>query len=194
MFAGYGYVRLGSCAAMAEDAMQIASSTAARVERIRLKSLSPRREARRRRTGGSFRRKPYAAPWSGDGESSIDIKVSTDDEVSPITGEHVVHQFVRRQTVIVIQYEQTRCCFRCQFCHLGHCRVVLGGKSLKGLRSRRQPRRRVRLVNEHVTAAAGIDRFLCRPRVAQDDDTAILRIEAVAVTLHGVLRGDQSRS
>ena len=70
--------------------------------------------------------------------------------------------------------------------------MVLGGKRLESDRPSRQPCRGVRLVNQHVAATTGIDRFLRRVRVARDDDTAIRRVEAVAVTLHGVLRGEGS--
>ncbi len=60
-------------------------------------------------------------------------------------------------------------------------RVPLAGRSsygtwrqpLERIRPRRQPGRRVRLVNQHVAATAGIDRLLHRVRVARDDDTAI---------------------
>ena len=46
----------------------------------------------------------------------------------------------------------------------------------------------MRLVDQHIAAAARIDRCLYRIRVARDDDAAIRCVEAIAVALHGMLR------
>src|SRR5437870_10126803 len=123
------------------------------------------------------------------GRSSVDIEVSTDSEVSRITGEHIVEQLFARQSRIVIEDEQLWLCLPRKLSKL-RCRcVILGGKLLEGPRPRRQPRWCVHFVNQHVAATARIDRLLRWVGVARDDDTAIRRIEAVAVTFHSVLRG-----
>ena len=92
----------------------------------------------------------------------------------------------------MIEDEQPWLGFSCEIGQLGGGRVVFGRKLLKPLGPRRQPRRRVRFVNQHIAAVAGINRCLRWIRVARDDDTAIRRFEAVAVTLHSVFRGEGS--
>ena len=75
----------------------------------------------------------------------------------------------------MIEDEQPWLGFSCEIGQLGGGRVVFGRKLLKPLGPRRQPRRRVRFVNQHIAAVAGINRCLRWIRVARDDDTAIRR-------------------
>src|SRR5215471_10271920 len=46
------------------------------------------------------------------------------------------------------------------------------------------------LVNQNVTAIAGLNRLLGRTGVARDDDAAVRGVESVSVALHGVFRGE----
>jgi len=99
----------------------------------------------------------------------------------------------------MVEDQQARLGFACQFGKLCRCRVVLFRKSSESsgwgaprFRAPREPCGRVHFVHQHVAAAASVNSCLRRVCVAGNDDNAIRRVEAVSIALHRVLRRKRS--
>src|SRR3954467_4814580 len=94
--------------------------------------------------------------------SLVDIEVSTDNKVPGIEALHFVEDLHVRNARIVIEDQQLWLRSLREISQLGCRRVVLAGKTLKRLRPRSQPTRRLRLMNQNVASAASINGVLRR--------------------------------
>src|SRR6185436_7554107 len=128
---------------------------------------------------------------STDLSISVNIEIATDDELAGVVLHHVRLQLFRRQTVVVIQNQQSWFRPLCNLRELLGRRVVLlretperSGRSSAGFGPRGKPGARVNFVNQDVTAAAGIDRCLSGIRIARDHDASVRSVEPVSITFH----------